>query len=163
MIDLGQLLLQLLVILVAARLAGRAVQFIGQPPVIGEMVAGLALGPSLLGAISPRTLEYLFPPESLIPLSALSQLGVVLFMFVVGLRLDLSLLRDKARAAVATSYASIAAPFIMGAALALWLHPTLAPPGVGLLPFVLFFAAAMSVTAFPVLARILTDRGLLQT
>ena len=163
MIDLGQLLLQLLVILVAARLAGRAIQFIGQPPVIGEMVAGLALGPSLLGAISPRTLESLFPAESLIPLSALSQLGVVLFMFVVGLRLDLRVLRDKARAAVATSYASIAAPFIMGAALAPWLHQTLAPPGVGLLPFSLFFAAAMSVTAFPVLARILTDRGLLQT
>jgi len=163
MINLGQLLLQLLVILVAARLAGRAIQVIGQPPVIGEMVAGLALGPSLLGTISPRSLEYLFPAESLIPLSALSQLGVVLFMFVVGLRLDLSLLRDKARTAVATSYASIAAPFIMGAVLARWLHPTLAPPGVGLLPFSLFLAAAMSVTAFPVLARILTDRGLLQT
>lgn len=163
MIDLGRLLLQLLVILVAARLAGRAMQFIGQPPVIGEMIAGLALGPSLLGAISPGTLEYLFPADSLVPLSALSQLGVLLFMFVVGLRLDLNLLRDKARAAVATSYASIAAPFVMALTLAPWLHETLAPPGVGLLPFSLFFGAAMSVTAFPVLARILTDRGLLQT
>ena len=163
MIDLGHLLLQLLVILVAARLAGRAIQFIGQPPVIGEMIAGLALGPSLLGAISPQTLEYLFPADSLIPLSALSQLGVLLFMFVVGLRLDLNLLRDKARAAVATSYASIAAPFVMSVALAPLLHETLAPSGVGLLPFSLFFGAAMSVTAFPVLARILTDRGLLQT
>ena len=163
MIDLGHLLLQLIVILVAARLAGRAIQVIGQPPVIGEMLAGLALGPSLLGALSPRTLEFLFPADSLGPLSALSQLGVLLFMFVVGLRLDLGLLRGKARAAVATSYASIAAPFAMGAALAPSLHDTLAPAGVGLLPFALFLGAAMSVTAFPVLARILTDRGLLQT
>lgn len=163
MIDLGHLLLQLIVILVAARLAGRAIQVIGQPPVIGEMLAGLALGPSLLGAVSPRTLEFLFPADSLGPLSALSQLGVLLFMFVVGLRLDLGLLRGKARAAVATSYASIAAPFAMGAALAPSLHDTLAPAGVGLLPFALFLGAAMSVTAFPVLARILTDRGLLQT
>ena len=163
MIDLGHLLLQLIVILVAARLAGRAIQVIGQPPVIGEMLAGLALGPSLLGAVSPRTLEFLFPADSLGPLSALSQLGVLLFMFVVGLRLDLGLLRGKARAAVATSYASIAAPFAMGAALAPSLHDTLAPAGVGLLPFALFLGAAMSVTAFPVLARILTDRGILQT
>jgi len=163
MIDLGHLLLQLVVILVAARLTGRAIQYIGQPPVIGEMVAGLALGPSFLGAVSPATLDYLFPPDSLAPLSALSQLGVLLFMFVVGLRLDTALLRSKARTAVATSYASIVAPFAMGAAVAPWLHETLAPPGVALLPFTLFLGAAMSVTAFPVLARILTDRGLLQT
>jgi len=163
MIDLGHLLLQLVVILVAARLTGRAIQYIGQPPVIGEMMAGLALGPSLLGAVSPATLDYLFPPDSLAPLSALSQLGVLLFMFVVGLRLDTALLRSKARTAVATSYASIVAPFAMGAAVAPWLHETLAPPGVALLPFTLFLGAAMSVTAFPVLARILTDRGLLQT
>jgi Kef-type K+ transport system membrane component KefB len=163
MIDLGHLLLQLVVILVAARLTGRAIQYIGQPPVIGEMVAGLALGPSLLGAVSPATLGFLFPPDSLAPLSALSQLGVLLFMFVVGLRLDLALLQSKARTAVATSYASIIAPFAMGAAVAPWLHEALAPPGVALLPFTLFLGAAMSVTAFPVLARILTDRGLLQT
>ena len=99
MIDLGHLLLQLVVILVAARLTGRAIQYIGQPPVIGEMMAGLALGPSLLGAVSPATLDYLFPPDSLAPLSALSQLGVLLFMFVVGLRLDTALLRSKARTA----------------------------------------------------------------
>jgi Kef-type K+ transport system membrane component KefB len=148
MIDLGHLLLQLVVILVAARLTGRAIQYIGQPPVIGEMVAGLALGPSLLGAVSPATLDYLFPPDSLAPLSALSQLGVLLFMFVVGLRLDTALLRSKARTAVATSYASIVAPFAMGAAVAPWLHETLAPPGVALLPFTLFLGAAMSVTPF---------------
>jgi Kef-type K+ transport system membrane component KefB len=163
MLDLGHLLLQLIVILVAARLAGRAVRSLGQPPVIGEMLAGLALGPSLLGAVAPRALAWLFPAGSLAPLAALSQLGVLLYMFCVGLRLDLDVLRGKAKAAVATSHASIAVPFAMGAALAPWLHGTLAPPGIGLLPFTLFLGAAMSVTAFPVLARILTDRGLLGT
>jgi Kef-type K+ transport system membrane component KefB len=162
-IDLGHLLLQLVVILVTARLVGRAFRIIGQPQVIGEMAAGLALGPSLLGAVAPGTLARLFPQDSLAPLSALSQLGVLLFMFVVGLRLDLQLLRGRARAAVFTSNASIALPFVMGAALAPWLHASLAPDGVPLLPFALFLGAAMSVTAFPVLARILTERGLLGT
>ena len=161
--DLRQLLAQLVVVLIAARLAGKAVQYVGQPPVIGEMIAGLALGPSLLGALAPATMAQLFPADSLAPLAALSQLGVLLFMFVVGLRLDLALLRSKARAAVATSYASIAAPFGLGAAIAPWLHDRLAPAGVGLLPFALFLGAAMSVTAFPVLARILSDRGLMGT
>jgi Kef-type K+ transport system membrane component KefB len=96
----------------------------------------------------------------MLPLAALSQLGVLLFMFVVGLRLDLTLLRGRAHVAVAVSHASIVAPFLLGAALAPLLHPAFAPPGVGLLPFALFLAAAMSVTAFPVLARILDDRGL---
>ena len=163
MIDLSHLLLQLITILVSARLAGRAVRLIGQPAVVGEMIAGIALGPSLLGTVAPAISAALFPRESLAPLAALSQLGVLLFMFVVGLRLDLTLLRSRARAAVSTSYASIALPFAMGAALAPLLHPTLAPPGVSLLPFALFLGAAMSVTAFPVLARILTERGLLGT
>jgi Kef-type K+ transport system membrane component KefB len=96
----------------------------------------------------------------MVPLAALSQLGVLLYMFVVGLRLDLALLRGRAHAAVAVSHASIVAPFLLGAALAPLLHPTLAPPGVGLLPFTLFLGAAMSVTAFPVLARILDERRL---
>src|SRR5688572_1343335 len=163
MIDLRHLLLQLVVILVTARLVGRVFRMIGQPQVIGEMAAGLALGPSLLGAISPTTIDYLFPADSLAPLSALSQLGVLLYMFAVGLRLDLGLLRDRVRAAVFTSHASIAVPFVMGAAISPWLHTSLAPAGVPLLPFALFVGAAMSVTAFPVLARILTERGLLGT
>ena len=163
MINLSQLLLELVVILVAARLAGRAVRYIGQPAVVGEMAAGLALGPSLFGAIAPGLSASLFPVDALIPLSALSQIGVLLFMFVVGLRLDLTMLRGKARAAVATSYASIVLPFAMGAAIAPFLFERLAPPNVALLPFVLFLGSAMSVTAFPVLARILTERGLLGT
>ena len=163
MIDLGHLLLQLVVILVTARLAGRVFRTMGQPQVIGEMAAGLALGPSLLGVVSPQGVAWLFPSDSLAPLSALSQLGVLLYMFAVGLRLDLMLLRDRARAAVFTSHASIAVPFAMGAALSPWLHELLAPPGIPLLPFALFLGAAMSVTAFPVLARILTERNLLGT
>jgi len=162
-IDLGHLLLQLVVILVTARLAGRVFRMMGQPQVIGEMAAGLALGPSLLGVVSPEGVAWLFPVDSLAPLSALSQLGVLLYMFAVGLRLDLTLLRDRARAAVFTSHASIAVPFALGAALSPWLHASLAPPGVPLLPFALFLGAAMSVTAFPVLARILTERNLLGT
>ena len=163
MIDLSHLLLQLIVILVAARLAGRAVRYLGQPAVVGEMVAGLALGPSLFGAVAPSLAGSLFPADSLVPLTALSQLGVLLFMFVVGLRLDLAVLRGKVRAAVATSYASIALPFAMGGAIAPFLFERLAPPQVSLLSFALFLGSAMSVTAFPVLARILTERGLLGT
>jgi Kef-type K+ transport system membrane component KefB len=160
MLDLGLLLAQLVVILVAAAVAGALVRPLGQPPVIGEMIAGLALGPSVLGAVAPGALAALFPADRMVPLAALSQLGVLLYMFVVGLRLDLALLRGRAHAAVAVSHASIVAPFLLGAALAPLLHPTLAPPGVGLLPFTLFLGAAMSVTAFPVLARILDERRL---
>jgi Kef-type K+ transport system membrane component KefB len=160
MLDLGLLLAQLVVILVAARAAGLLVRPLGQPPVVGEMIAGLALGPSLLGAVAPGALAALFPRDRMLPLAALSQLGVLLYMFVVGLRLDLTLLRGRAHAAVAVSHASIVAPFLLGAALAPLLHPAFAPRGVGLLPFTLFLGAAMSVTAFPVLARILDERRL---
>ena len=161
MLDLGLLLAQLIVVLLAARLAGRLVRLLGQPAVIGEMIAGLALGPSLLGAVAPEALRALFPADKMLPLATLSQLGVVLFMFVVGLRLDLSVLRSKASTAVAVSHASIVAPFLLGVALAKPLHADLAPDGVAFLPFALFMGAAMSITAFPVLARILDERNLL--
>ncbi len=163
MLDLGLLLAQLVVVLLAARLAGLLVRPLGQPAVVGEMLAGLALGPSLLGAVAPGAMRALFPPDALLPLATLSQLGVLLFMFVVGLRLDLGVLRGRAHAAVAVSHASIVLPLLLGAAIAPLLHPTLAPPGVPLLPFALFLGAAMSVTAFPVLARILDERGLAGT
>ena len=163
MLNLGLLLIQLIVVLTAARLAGRLVRLFGQPVVIGEMIAGLALGPSLLGAIAPNALAALFPADGLLPLATLSQIGVLLYLFVVGLRLDLDQLRGKARAAVAVSNTSVALPFLLGLAIAPLLHPTLAPEGVTLLPFSLFLGAAMSVTAFPVLARILTEQRLLQT
>lgn len=163
MLDLGLLLAQLIVVLLVARLCGRLVKYVGQPAVVGEMIAGLALGPSLLGAIAPNAIHTLFPSDKLLPLATLSQLGVVLFMFVVGLRLDLRVLRSKASAAVAVSHASIVAPFLLGVAIAKPLHDGLAPAGVAFLPFALFMGAAMSITAFPVLARILDERNLMNT
>ena len=168
MFDLSLLLAQLLIILAAARLVGQAVRPLGQPRVVGEIIAGIALGPSVLGSIFPGATRTLFPADRVASLAVLSQLGVLLFMFTVGLRLDWDVLRGRTRVAVAVSQASIAIPFALGAAIAPWLHPMLAGvgannEGAALLPFTLFLGAAMSVTAFPVLARILTERGLLGT
>lgn len=156
----GHLLLALLVVLAAARVAGSLFRRIGQPPVVGEMLAGILLGPSLLGSAAPSLSAFVFPEATLPLLGVLAQVGVVLYMFLVGLELDTAMLRDRTHASVAISHASILAPFVSGAALALWLHPTLAPDGVPFTVFALFLGAAMSVTAFPVLARILADRGL---
>jgi Kef-type K+ transport system membrane component KefB len=155
-------LLQIAVVLAAARVVGLAFRRIGQPQVVGEMVAGILLGPSLLGWAAPGLSAALFPPDSLGFLGALSQVGLLLFMFLVGLEFDPALLRGRGRAAVVTSHVSIAAPFALGIALAALLHPRLGE-GVGFLGFALFMGAAMSVTAFPVLARILAERGLMRT
>jgi Kef-type K+ transport system membrane component KefB len=161
--DILLLLAQIAGILVAARLVGRAVGWIGQPRVVGEMLAGIMLGPSLLGWAAPGVFHTLFPPGSLGFLSALSQIGLIFFMFLVGLELDLKLLRGQGKAAVVTSHASIIAPFFLGAVLALFLYPRLSDDGVSFTAFALFLGAAMSVTAFPVLARMLTERGILRT
>ena len=161
--NLEVLILQLLVTVGAARALGWCFGKIHQPAVLGEMVAGILLGPSLLGWVAPGASRYLFPPENMGALLALSQLGLMLFMFYVGLNVDPGALRKHGRTAVVTSNASVAVPFALGAALALWLYPVFAPPAVSRLGFVLFIAAAMSVTAFPVLARILEERSLLQT
>jgi Kef-type K+ transport system membrane component KefB len=160
---LATLLLQIIVIIVAARLFGAVFRRIGQPPVMGEMIAGIALGPSVLGLIFPQAMGFLFPPSSMNTLSVLSQIGVVLFMFIVGMELDIEHLRQKAAAAVMVSHASIIVPFLLGAAFALLLYPTLAPAGTSFAAFALFMGIAMSITAFPVLARILEDRSLSQS
>ncbi|HEX5757627.1 MAG TPA: cation:proton antiporter [Thermoanaerobaculia bacterium] len=154
------LLLQVLVIVAAARLLGAICRRIGQPPVIGEMIAGILLGPSLLGTLAPGLQAALFPADSLGPLRLLSQVGVVLFMFVVGIELDVQHLRRRADAAVLVSHASIVVPFFLGVAGALFLYRALAPAGVAFGPFALFMGVAMSITAFPVLARIIEERGL---
>lgn len=161
--SLSILLLQLVVIIVTTRLVGKLFFKIGQPPVLGEIVAGIVLGPSLLGWLSPETMAFLFPASSMETLKLLSQLGVVLFMFVVGMELDVRRLRKKAYAAIMVSHASIIVPFFLGAALSLFLYSSLAPAKVSFIPFALFIGIAMSITAFPVLARILEDRRMSQT
>jgi Kef-type K+ transport system membrane component KefB len=156
-------LLSLLVVIAASRLLGALFRRIGQPAVIGEVVAGIALGPSLLGRLSPGLEAYLFPPNIAPLIGILANVGIIVFMFLVGLELDTSVLRKRTHAALAVSHASIVAPFMLGAALALWIYPTLAPRGVRFDVFALFMGVAMSITAFPVLARILTDRGMSRT
>jgi len=158
--DLGLLTLQMVVIVAVARLTGSVLARFGQPRVVGEMAAGLLLGPSVLGRLAPSLMATVFPPASLGYVSAVAQVGLLLFMFLVGLELDAAHLRRRGRTALLTSHASIVAPFLLGTALALWLYPRLAPAGVAFTPFALFVGAAMSVTAFPVLARILADRGM---
>jgi Kef-type K+ transport system membrane component KefB len=161
--SLTLLLVQIAVILAASRLMGKLFRRIHQPQVIGEMVAGIMLGPSLLGWLAPNLSARLFPPASLEYLNILSQIGLILFMFLVGLELDPLLLRGRRRAAIVISNASIIAPFLLGAGLAIYLYPRLSGPPVSLIGFTLFLGAAMSVTAFPVLARILSERNMLRS
>ncbi|MET8336476.1 cation:proton antiporter [Streptosporangium canum] len=156
MLHVDLLLLDLVIVLAAARLLGAVARWLGQPPVIGEIVAGILLGPTLLG---PLIGDQLFGAEMRPPLQALANVGLVLFMFVVGLELDQKLVRGKGRIAVTVALGSTVLPFVLGCVLALGI----ADDHVGgdrTLPFVLFMGAAMSATAFPVLARILTDRGM---
>ena len=161
--SLLRLLFQVIVVLAAARLVGRLFRRLHQPQVVGEMAAGLLLGPSALGAVSPALYAAIFPPQSLDFLQALSHIGLLVFMFLIGLELDLGMLSGKGRAAMTISHTSIAVPFALGTALALWLYPRLSDSSVGFAGFALFLGTAMSITAFPVLARILTERRLLST
>jgi K+:H+ antiporter len=151
------------VIIAVSRLLGVLFRRWRQPQVVGELLAGLLLGPSFLGWLAPGPFATLFPPEVLPFLKLLSDYGIVFFMFLIGLELDPALLRDRGRAAIAVSTASIAVPLVLGALLALALHDSLAPPGVPRSTFAVFFAVAMAITAFPVLARILIERDLLRS
>ncbi len=160
---LPHVLLALAAILVAARLVGLVFRRLGQPPVVGEVLAGILLGPSLLGRVSPPTLAFLLPPEVVPYLGIIAQVGVILFMFLVGVELDPGLMRNRTQATVAISHASITVPFVLGALLALPLYPRLATRDVPFTAFALFLGVSMSITAFPVLARILTDRGIQRT
>lgn len=156
-------LAQVIVVLAVARFVGYLFRKIRQPQVIGEMVAGILLGPSLLGWIAPGVSAALFSPDNLEFMNLLSQIGLVLFMFLVGLELDLYLFRGRGRLAVLVSHVSITVPFILGILLALYLYPILSDDRVTFASFALFLGAAMSITAFPVLARILSERNLLRT
>jgi Kef-type K+ transport system membrane component KefB len=160
---LPRLLLQLMTIVLLARLLGALFSRFGQPAVVGEIVAGIVLGPSLLGALFPGVSAFLFAPASVGVLKILSEIGVLLFLFLVGLELDVDALRHRAHAAVVVSHASIVVPYFLGVVLSLFLYRDLAPAGVRFVPFALFIGIAMSITAFPVLARILEERGLTRT
>jgi Kef-type K+ transport system membrane component KefB len=156
-------LLALVVVIVAARICGALCKHFRQPPVIGEVIAGILLGPSLLGRISPMAMNFLLPPSVAPFLSIIAQIGVILFMFLVGLELDTSQLKHRTHVTVAISHASILVPFVLGTVLALWLYPVLSTSDVPFTIFALFLGVSLSVTAFPVLARILTDRGIQKT
>lgn len=160
---LSRFIAQAVFIIATARVLGFLLRRVGQPMVIAEVVAGIVLGPSLLGWLWPGVFSALFPSASIGLLSMVAQVGLVLFMFLVGLELDFNLLRGRGRASVVISNASIVLPFALGSGLALYLYPRLSSPSVPLASFTLFMGAAMSITAFPVLARILNERRLLQT
>jgi K+:H+ antiporter len=161
--DIQTLLVQISVILITCYAVGWLLSKFHQPQVVGEMVAGILLGPSLLGWVAPGLSAALFPPASLALLYSLSQIGLLLFMFLVGLELDTKKLRQLGHVAVVISHSSIIVPFVLGSLLAFHLYPRMADASMSFTGFVLFMGAAMSVTAFPVLARILTERNLLGT
>jgi Kef-type K+ transport system membrane component KefB len=160
---LAILLAQIITIILVARFFGWVFRKIGQPSVIGEIIAGIVLGPSLLGLYFPEFSIVLFPIESLGNLQFLSQIGLILFMFVIGMELDLKVLRNRAKEAVVISHASIVIPFALGIGLAYFVYFKFAPVGVAFLPFALFMGISMSITAFPVLARIVQERGIHKT
>jgi Kef-type K+ transport system membrane component KefB len=154
------MLLQIVAILVVAKACGSMLRFFGQPQVVGEMLAGILLGPSLLKPLAPEVHAFLFPPSSLDKLFFLSQIGILIYMFVVGLELNVKSLQSKARSAVAISLSSIVLPFALGIGAALLLFDSYGPRSGDTLGFALFMGIAMSITAFPVLARILQEQGL---
>ena len=160
---LAILLLQIITIIVVARIFSFLFRKIGQPTVIGEILAGIFLGPSFVGWYFPEFSSFLFPLRSIPNLQFLSQVGLILFMFIVGMELDLKVLRKKASEAVIISHASIIFPFALGMGLSYFMYESFAPANVKFLSFSLFIGIAMSITAFPVLARIVQERQLSKT
>src|SRR5262249_58031568 len=138
-------------VVLTSRLWSRGFTSVGRAAVMGEVVAGILLGPSLLGRVALEASAFLLPPSVAPYLGVLAQLGVILYMFLVGLELNAGLLRAHARAAIAIAHASIAVPFLLGAVLAWWLYPRYGPSDVSLTSFVMFLGVALSITAFPVL------------
>ncbi len=160
-----QFFLQLAVILCVCRMVGWLAVKLGQPQVVGEMIAGVVLGPSIFGALAPGWQAALFPPETKAVLFSVCQIGLVIYMFLIGVEFDTGLIRKRLRSAAAVSISGIAAPFALGAAAAWWLAPhwPLFSPKTSQWEGMLFLGAAMAITAFPMLARIIYERGLTGT
>ncbi|MFH9745132.1 cation:proton antiporter [Streptomyces anulatus] len=163
MSTLSLILVAVPTVVLACQAGGWAARRVSQPPVIGEIAVGILLGPSLLGWLAPDVQRLLLPPAALPVASVLGNIALLVFLFLIGLELDLPSLRANRRAVASVAAGSVLLPLTLGTALALAMYPYLAPPGVQRPPFVLFIAAALSITAFPVLARILADRGLATT
>jgi Kef-type K+ transport system membrane component KefB len=157
------LLLQIIIILSAARVFGLVFSKIGQPSVVGEIIAGIVMGPSIMGLLFPDFLTFLFPAASLKNLQFLSQIGLIFFMFMIGMELDLHKIKNKAKDALVISHSSIIFPFFLGVGLSYFIYEKFAPANVSFLVFSLFMGIAMSITAFPVLAHIVKERGLTKT
>lgn len=160
---IGLILLQIIVILITCRIFNWLFTKIGQPSVIGEIIAGIVLGPSVLGYFFPDYLAFLFPPESLDNIALISQFGLILFMFAIGMELDLKEVRSTLRQTILISHTSTIVPFAFGMILAYFVYGKYADPETPFVSFALFIGIAMSITAFPVLARIIQERGLTKT
>ena len=161
--SIGILLLQIIAILIVCRLFGWIFQKIGQPTVIGEIVAGIVLGPSVLGNLFPEASAFLFPVESLVNINMLSQFGLILFMFAIGMELNISEVRKKLKETILISHTSTIVPFFFGMLTAYFVYDKYADKSTPFLSFALFIGIAMSITAFPVLARIIQEKGLTKT
>jgi Kef-type K+ transport system membrane component KefB len=159
----GLLFLQVLTILITCRAFGYITRLIGQTNVVGEIIAGIVLGPSLLGLLFPDFSAFLFPKESLKILQFLSQIGLAFFMFTIGMELNLESIKNKAKDAVVISHASIVFPFFLGVVVSYFIYTQFATPGSNFVSFSLFMGIAMSITAFPVLARIIKEKKLTHT
>ena len=160
---LFHLLMAMAAVIVVGRLLRPIFRAIGQPPVIGEVIAGIVLGPSLLGRVAPDVYRYILPPEIAPLLGLVAQVGVVLYMFLVGLELNPDEVRRRVPSTVTTAFGSIVLPFVLGSLLAFYLYPRFSTADVSFTGFALFVGVAMSITAFPVLARILSDGGMSRT
>ena len=159
----AMILLQIIAILIVSRVFSSLFAKIQQPTVIGEILAGIVLGPSLLGMVFPGAYSFLFSPESLDNLYIISQIGLVLFMFTIGMELNMSELKDKLKNTFIISQSSIVVPFMLGMILAMVIYRDYSPPDSNFTSFALFIGISMSITAFPVLARIVQEKGLSKT
>jgi Kef-type K+ transport system membrane component KefB len=160
---LSILILQIISIIFFGKVFGFIFKKIGQPTVIGEIVAGIVLGPSIVGMLFPEFSAFVFPKESLKTLQFLSQIGLIMFMFIIGMELNIKVLKNKAKEAIVISHASIIFPYFLGVTLSYFMYEKFAPANISFTAFALFMGIAMSITAFPVLARIIQERGLTKT